>query len=183
MGERWRVLWALGLVCLSASAMAGCGAQDDTPRSEDRILEERQSLPAVFLTVKTGKRVLAPGDRTFLFDKTSGEAAWRALACPAADCPGRGSDGQPFLYIAPDLGIEVTESGARPASKAVQDPSLGYCPECWAKKNLAKAPAAELLKYANAQPYVLPESAKREAELDAELKRRIEYVNKLRGGK
>jgi hypothetical protein len=137
--------------------LASCSKKEEpVPRSRDEIFKQRLTLPALYLTAPSHKRIIAPaGLALFTKDKETGEMIWPALYCTNPDCPGR-REGEPLLFIEPDAGFA--------------------CPQCVAKRNRATESAEVRQQYINwVRPYVLPETAKKLKELDAELQNRIEY--------
>jgi len=55
------------------------------------------------------------------------------------------------------------------------------CPACWELRDPANESPREMQKYIGyVQPYTLPESAERAAELDEEQKRRIAHIEQRR---
>lgn len=152
----------LWLASGSLLLLAGCGGE---PRTTDDIFREEMELPSLYLTVKTQTRVTAPAGKGTFIDKATGEAAWPALACQNPNCPGRGANGEPVLFI--DAG---SASSTRDGAPAVE--TYGCCPACMKGVNWKSLSAAERQKYVNwVKPYELPESAKRRAELAEERKR------------
>ena len=128
--------------------------EEPAPRSRREIYKQVLELPAVYLTEKTHKRVIAPTGRgLFWVDAETGETCWPALYCTNPDCPGR-REGEPLLFIEPD------------ANHA--------CPHCMAKRKLATEPPAVRQQYINwVQTYVLPETAEKLKPLDAERQKLI----------
>ena len=131
----------------------------EAPRPRNDIYDEQAALNGVFLTENTKKVVIAPNNSTALVDEETGERCWRALACYNSQCPAKdqGQDGFPFLFICHDRAQMVA------------------CPECLTTRNLATETPAEQARYASyARAYVLPETARRVKELDAERRRAFE---------
>jgi hypothetical protein len=157
---RWlrSCLW----VAVLLGGLTSCGKKDDPPpRSRDEIFLQRLELPAVYLTAKSHKRIIErAGLPLFTKDPETGEVVWPALCCTNPDCPGR-RDGEPLLFIEPDADYA--------------------CPQCAVKRNLAAETEAVRQQYINwVRPYVLPETAEKLKQLDAELQRRVEYERIMR---
>lgn len=173
------------MLALSPLAGVGCGRPaPPPPRTRQEIFAERRALPALFLGVETGRRVIAPGDRPVLVDAESGEVCWRAMACRAPNCPGRAADGEPFLCIEadptffrkPDGGL-----GIDPARARGQPRRLGFCPKCNEIRDPATETAADAERYSQwVQPYELPENASKLAALDDEMQRRVQLERRHR---
>jgi hypothetical protein len=156
-----RSLFPLWLAAGCLFTLAGCGGE---PRTSDDIFREEMELPALYITVKTQTRVTAPAGKGMFIDPKTGEAAWPALACQNPDCPARGANGEPNLFI------DAGPSASGPAGAPAVD-SYGCCPACVKGLNWRAMAPAERQKYINwVKPYALPESEKRRAELAAERK-------------
>ena len=160
--------------------LGGCGGKDSpepTPRTRDAIFKDIQSLPTLYLTAKTNKRIIAGGDKGSgaFVDKETGEICWQAMECGNPKCPGRTGGDEPFIFITPDPGVFVESDGVtfgydikkrKPADSATG----GACPECLKNRNPKKETQAERDEYIKwIKPHLLPESAKRKKELEAEL--------------
>lgn len=145
------------------AALAALTACSRDPATRDDIFADQMNLPAVYLTAKTNKRIIAPTSLGIHVDKETGEIAWPALACNAPNCPGRGDNGEPFLFIAPDPSMIVKPDGTlgydRAASAGKPGPTLG-CPQCLKKRRLETETPEQRQQYINwVKPYVLPETA------------------------
>jgi hypothetical protein len=169
-----RCAWAAiaaGLLC----ALASC-SEPPPPRSREEIFRQRMELPALYLTAKTHKRVIAPMSRGIFEDPDSGETCWPALACTRPDCPGRGADGEPYLFIEPDTGVPLKPDGTPDYDVRTTSAQLALanaCPACAKQRDLASETEEQRRQYhAWVELYVLPETAAAIDELDAELKRR-----------
>ena len=139
------------------------------------------SLPRLYLTAQTHKRVKAPAHKGVFVDEASGEICWPARACYAPNCPGRAADGEPLVFIAPDPGVYVKPDGTfgYDPARASPDKNSGACPECLKGRNLATETDQQRQRYINwVRPYVLPETARRLEELDEERKRRLEELKR-----
>jgi hypothetical protein len=132
-------------------------------------------LPALYIT-ESGKSITASSGKGPFVDDATGEIAWPAIACNRPDCPGRKSADEPFLFISPDPAMYVAADrsikfDAERAKNA--PPHAGQCPECWKQRNLASETTDEQQQFRNwVAPYVLPQTAERLADLEAERKRR-----------
>lgn len=172
----------MSLVGLSLCAVvfAGCCGGDRQPqtRTRDEILQEQSSLPTLYLTQESRKRVTAPKSKGLFVDPDTGELCWKALACQRPDCPGRSADGEPFLFITVDPAMFAEADGTvgfDPTRKGDDDPeSRGHCPKCWEQRTPDTETAEQAQQYRDwIVPYVLPSTAARQAELEAELQRRV----------
>ncbi|MCG8585593.1 MAG: hypothetical protein MI757_12860 [Pirellulales bacterium] len=117
------------------------------------LLVEQMSLNRVFLTEKTKKVVIAPGNTQPTFE---GEKCWAAYVCTNPQCPAKdqGKDGLPFLFI------------------NTSDQRGALCPACkplWEPYKDDPDVAAHYRTFA--KQYVPPESARRQKEIDAIRKR------------
>lgn len=174
------ILWAVGL-----GGLCGCGRPaSPPPRTRQEIFTERRSLPALFLTEQTRRRVIAPGDQIVFVDPESGEMCWRAMACRAPNCPGKGPNGEPFLCIEADPTFFRKPDGSLgidPARAKSQPRKLGFCPKCNEIRDPTTETPAEAERYTQwVQPYELPENAARLAALDEEMQRRVELERRHR---
>lgn len=171
-------------IVVAAGALAGCSRPESLPRTRQEIFNERRSLPTLFLTAETRRRVIAPGDRIVFVDPESGEMCWRAMACRAPNCPGRGPNGEPFLCIEADPTFFRKADGSLgidPARAKGEPKKLGFCPKCNEIRNPATETEADLEQYAKwVQPYELPENAAKLAALEAEMQRRVELERRHR---
>jgi hypothetical protein len=146
------VAW-IGCIAL----LAGCG---DRVRPSEDIFEDQLALPAVYLTEKTHKKIIAPQGKGKFIDEKTGETCWRALTCHNPDCPREPDGDEPFLFLETDTGTTA-------------------CPKCLTKRNLKTETPRQKQQYVNwVRPYVLPETAKRQKELDEERRKLIEAMNK-----
>ena len=149
-----RARWYLWIVVV-LGGLASCHKKEEpAPRTRTEIFKQGLELPGVYLTEKTHKRVIAPTRFGLPFvDPESGETCWPALYCTNPDCPGR-REGEPLLFIKTDANYA--------------------CPHCIAKRKLAAETEAVRQQYANwVRPYVLPETAEKLKQLDAERQKRI----------
>jgi hypothetical protein len=184
-----RSFWCLSLFVV----LGGCGGGPDKPRSMEEIDQERTSLPALFLT-KSGHRVIAPGNRGVFVDEESGEIAWPAYECGNPNCPGKGENGEPAVFYWGEPRFYLKEDGAlgardfetaqdwRDALAAEGGTQEPTCPHCLKIRHIAAESQTESQQYSEwAQQHVLPETAARRKELDAERQARIDYINKRMG--
>lgn len=173
-----------------AVGVVGCGGEAEPPRPIELIAEERGRLPKLYLTEKSKKEVVAPGDRGAFVDAATGELCWPALICTNPDCPAPRdpSAARPPVFICPD---GVTQAGpdgtitqapfppkADPVQVILQRGGFPgpMCPEC-RQKHAKMDFRAYLTQYGKfVEAYVLPESAARAEELDEEEKGRSEYM-------
>jgi len=153
------------------------------PRSQDEIFLKRESLPALFITAQTRKRITAPGNKQFFIDKESQEICWRAMICFNPKCPALKTGGKPPIFINPNPSVFIKADGtigqapAR-ALKAAKAGPLVACPECLKTRTVNSESREAKEKYLSwVQPYVLPETAKHIKELEAEQKSRSEIDN------
>ncbi|HEY2760093.1 MAG TPA: hypothetical protein VGI75_05100 [Pirellulales bacterium] len=170
-------------VALELFAWCGCSKTPPSkPRTRQQIMAELTGLDQMYMTEKTNQRFISTGGKGKYYDEKLGEVCWPALCCNAPDCPGRKPDGTPYIFIEPDPGVKLKPDGTMEfnvkAAKQDRIPWDGFCPLCWAAKNLKSASAAERQKYINyVRVYELPESKKRREALEAELQHWYEYVN------
>jgi len=141
------------------------------PRSQNEIFLERESLPALFLTAQSRKRITGPGNKQFFLDKESKEICWRAMTCVNPRCPALKSGGKPPIFINPNPSVFIKPDGtigqdpAR-AMKAAKAGPLIACPECLKTRNVKNESRDSKEKYLSwVQPYVLPNTVKRIKEL------------------
>ena len=151
---------------------AACGGKAPAPQSSDEIFKERVNLPALYFTGGTHRRVIAPGSKGTHADAASKEICWLAFACHNPQCPGKGKDGAQFLFITIDPAIILKADGTLgfDATKMAHGGTHGTCPECLKKRKLDTESKAARQQYVEwARPHVLPETAKRQKELEREL--------------
>lgn len=153
------------------------------PRSQNEIFLERESLPALFFTAQSRRRITAPGNKQFFIDNESKEICWQALTCINPRCPALKSGGKPPVFINPNSSVFIKPDGtigqdpAR-AMKAAKAGPLIACPECLKIRNVKNESHDSKEKHLSwVQPHVLPETAKRIKELEAEQKSRTEMNN------
>ena len=96
------------------------------------------------------------------------------MECGNPDCPGRAAAGKLLKFITPDPTAYVKSDGTidydQKKSKEAEKMAGGACPECLKKRNLKTESNADRNKYAKwVKVHVLPESARRKEELEAEL--------------
>lgn len=150
-------------------ALIGCG--DDAPVSRDDIFLKQMELPTLYLTADTGKRITAPASKGVFVDEASGEICWPAIACHNPDCPGRGPDGELFLFVIPTPGAVGQSDGTVKIDHAKAAPAKGtdgLCPQCLRVRRPDNEPADLAQKYVNwVKPHVLPEAAEQLKEIEA----------------
>jgi hypothetical protein len=183
---RHLVVWTVFL-----TALAGCGRAP----SLREIETEKSNLEGLYISADTGKVISAPINRGVFVDEETGEICFPAYTCTNPDCPGEGEGDRPFLFIHRDVLMEVGSDGeityrdipeGTPPKKYIE--SLGghqvpTCPACLEKRNLAAETDADRAKYANfAQPYIPPETLKRQAELEELYQKRRAEIRKERRG-
>jgi len=133
------------------------------PRGLSEIDLEQRTLNGLFLSEKTGKRVIAPRNvPQFLTDEETGERCWHAYECNHPSCPGEKQQGeQHFIFV-------HTETDSQRAI---------HCPACEKIRNLQTETEAQWQKWGQfVQPYELPETLRRRAELSAERRQAIEAM-------
>lgn len=142
-------------------------------RTRDEIFQDQLELPAVYLTVDSQTRVIASQSKGLFVDETTGELAWPALACHNPDCPARGPDDEPHLFIAPNPAMYAKPDGSVGYDQSRDKmQTTGFCPECLKGRNQNRLTQQDRDNFVNwVKPHVLPETAERIKELDAERKR------------
>ena len=169
---------SLLLIAIAFGCFTSCGKEEPLPRSRDAIFLERMKLPALYMTAKSHKRIIAPAGNGMFLDKETGELCWPALACTNPDCPGR-QDGELYLFIEPDQGFYIKSDktlGYNAAAARAAPWSDGTCPKCATTRNRATESNEVRQRYVNwARPYVLPDTAEKLKTLDEELKQCIAY--------
>jgi hypothetical protein len=186
-----RLPFVLALCALFTS----CKGEPAPPRPASLITDERRSLPALYITEKTGQERILPGNTDILVDEETGEICYRAYACTRDDCPGKDKrpDGRPFLFIHIDPTLEAMPDGTvnhRKVNSAAEYERLvkqygnfllPTCTECAKTRNLKTESKEVKQEYMlSVKPYVLPETAERMKELDEEHRARIEYMKERR---
>jgi len=180
--------WRFGLLVVLLAPLAACTKTAPPPRSRAEIFEDRLRVPTLYISEKSGKRIVAEGGRVNFVDGESGEVCWMAWACHAPGCPGRGPRGEPFLCIEADAGFFAKPDGTvgyDPARSRLTPKRVGMCPQCSAVRKPEAETQQEAAEYTRlVQPHQLPESAVRLARLDEELARRVEWERRhaLPGG-
>ena len=182
MTYHWRLVWVTTLL-----ACTSCGGEQK-PRSLEEISREQMELPALYIT-ESGERVRAPGNQGVVIHESSGEIAWRSFACHNPDCPGRGRDGEPYLFPMPDPRFYVKEDGSLGSREFDSPEDWNWdqdfelaCPKCLELRNRAGESSEERLQYLEwCQLYVLPETEQRVEQLKQEYQARVEYINRRIG--
>jgi hypothetical protein len=173
------VLLVAGLL----AALASCSKEPPPPRSQDELFRQQLDLPALYLTAHSGKRVISHIGSLPFQDQETGELCWPALICTNPDCPGRGPNGGPLIFVDPDPAYYINSEGklAVDERRAVKESKLSGCPECAKHRDPAKETEKERQAYVNwVKPYVLPETAARLKELEAERQRRATFDRQQR---
>lgn len=184
-----RSMTGLGGIAILVTLL-GCGLRESAvadPKEENRkqaadaIFEKRHQLDKLYLTERTRKRIIRSGKVSVPFvDQEAGELCWPALTCVNPQCPGKGQDGFPYLFVHSDPLIKVGSDGlpAYPQIPAGQDYAQmvadagGFpdaaCPACYEKFRRGKSETPEEKdRYAGyVVEYELRESADQRGELD-----------------
>lgn len=186
MVARYRFVGVLVLL-----ALAGCQKM----RTLEEIEAEKRELPGIYFTEKTNKEIRAPEAKGLHIDPQTKEICYQPFECTNPDCPGRSPDGKGFIFIhrlaevsvGPDgqIAYEQPPAGMTYAefakSKGTHDRAM--CPKCLAQRNLQSETDEQRAQYsAWLRPYVLPETAKRRAELEAEYQEAYQALQKKRRG-
>lgn len=168
---------SLGAVAILVMAAVYWGKSPRQPMTMYEVMTERLSMPALFLTAKTGQRVIAEGDTMVFVDKKTGELCWRAMICDRKACPSKTTGDEPFLFINAHPGNFIQPDGTvgedTPLTqKAAADVTTFACPACLKTRNLKSEGNIEQQYYLNlVRPYVLPETAKKLEAMDAKVRR------------
>lgn len=168
-GRKWVfVIIGLGVVVAVLAVIYFWNASKPKPPTSLReAMAQRDELPALFLTAKTGQRVIAPSDREVFVDKKSGELCWRARMCDNEKCPSKTTGPEPFLFITSHAGMHIKPDGTlgedeKLTQKAAADVRTFACPACLKIRNLAAETDAQRMMYDGwVRVYVLPETAKK----------------------
>lgn len=151
------------------------------PRTRDEIFREKTTLPVLYLTEKTGRRLIRPDGKDYFIDKDNGEICWRAIECQNPNCPAKASNGSLHLFISPDPTVILNSDGTLGfnidrAKNADQLEQGGGCPECLKIRNLDSESTDIRDQYASYVRYhILPKTVKRLEELDEEYEHRVEW--------
>lgn len=154
------------LLLVGAVLCAGCAKRQ---RTLEEIDLERRTLPGLYITEKSRTHVIAPRNKGIFVDEATGELAYPAYACQNPDCPGRKGD-EPYLFIHGDPALKAGDNNAVVRGPPVHtgQPSP-VCPACLAERDLKNETPQQKMQYLMwARPYLLPESAARAKELEAE---------------
>jgi len=163
----------------------GATGTSGVPRSRDAIFREQLSLPRLYMTHPSHRRITASTGRGVFVDPESGELAWPALACHRPECPGRGRSGQPYLFISPDSTLYAAADGtiaadvSRSASLSHHD---GQCPMCKTQRRPGAETPQQRQQYIDwVRPHVLPAAAQRMVELERQRQHRIQVQRQQAG--
>ena len=127
---------------------------EQKPRSIEKISNEQASLNRLYMTEKTQRQIIAPTNMGLFVDQVTGENVWPAYTCHNPDCPKKGTDDEPYLFVLFDR--------SKPP----------ICPACVRAFQLSGAGHEELTPYLRwTRPYELEEKKRRVKQLDAERKR------------
>ena len=165
-----------GAGCSKEGTNTSPSKQADIDQSND-LFPERQSLPALFICVQSGKRLVAPGNKNHFLDKESGELYWRAMACHNPQCKAPSTTNAPFLFITPDPRVYLKADGSighdnTRAMKAAKTRPPIACPQCLKNRNLKKESREQKEKYVSwVKPHILPKTAQHISELEIKSKR------------
>ena len=133
------------------------------PRGLAEIDLEQRTLNGLFISEKTGKRVIAPRNvPQFLIDEETGERCWHVYECTHPNCPGKRPEGFiRYVFIHTEVDSQ----------RAI------HCPACEKIRNLRAETEAQWQQWGQyVQPYELPETLRRRAELSAERRQAIEAM-------
>ena len=159
--------------------VAACSRPLPPPRSRDEIFQDRLRVPTLYISEKSGKRIVTAGGRMNFVDQESGEVCWVAWACHAPNCPGRGPKGEPFLCIEADAGYFAKPDGTvgyDPKLSGLTPKRVGMCPQCSVIRTPASETPEQAIEYSRyVQLHQLPEAAARIKQLDEEMSRRVEW--------
>ncbi len=144
---------------LSAPAQAFHGSPPESkpetaPRPLEDISKEQLTLNRLYMTEKTHRHIIAPTNMGLFVDEVTGENVWPTYTCYNPDCPKKGTDSDPHLFILFDR--------SKPP----------ICPACVEAFQLSGAGQEELTPYLRwTRPYELEEKKRRIKQLDTERKR------------
>ena len=124
------------------------------PRSMEEISKEQLTLNRLYITEKTHRHIIAATNKGLFVDEVTGENVWPAYTCHNPDCPDKGTDENPHLFIFIDRS------------------RLPICFACFETFHLEGATQEVLAPYLRwTRPYELEEKTRRIKQLDAERKR------------
>lgn len=135
------------------------------PRGLAEIDLEQRTLNGLFLSEKTGKRVIAPRNVAyFLVDEETGERCWHAYECTHPNCPGEKNPGMNhYIFIHTEVDSQ----------RAI------HCPACEKIRNVKAETEAQWQQWGQfVQPYELPETLRRRTQLTAERRQAIESMQR-----
>jgi len=137
-------------VVFGMCAFVGCRQSEPEPLSEAESFQQQLEQPALYFTAETNTRVIAPAKERLFVDEKTGELAWPAMECGNPDCPGRGENGEPFLFIEPDPGMVIQTDGSigydPSKARAARNQVMG-CPKCLETRDLKNETAQQRQQY------------------------------------
>jgi len=167
-------------VSMLALFVAGCSEE---PRSREEIFKAQQAVDTLYFTAD-GRELIAPGaERGMTVDEATGELAFAAYQCNNPDCPEREGD-EPFLFPLPDPFAYVDEAGKPAIRQPVTEEDFETfdefiekkCPACLETRDIDSETPEQRQQYQSyVTRHITPEAREQLAELEAELKRIIEF--------
>jgi len=139
------------------------------PRSSSEVRNELLLLNSVFLSSKSGAKIIMPVNAARFQDNATGEWYLPAYTCHNPDCPAKTDhpDG-PFLFT--EVQAIKTGSSKRPS-----------CPSCLSLREPGNESVEEARRYFGfVKPYRLPHTARRIEELEDENKKRQKQRRRTR---
>lgn len=188
-----RLPFALALV--TCALCAGCSSSEEKPRPAQLIHEERRALPVLYLTEKSQQEVIRSAAEGLFVEEKTGELCYRAYYCTSPDCPNKDKteNGRPVVFIHRNPTASVGADGEiiyREVQSSAEFKRLSReqgsflaptCPACWELRDPDSETPRQTQQYINyVQPYTLPESAKRAAQLDEEHQQRLAHMKQRR---
>lgn len=131
------------------------------PRPVEEISNEQLTLNRLYMTEKTHRRIIAPTNKGLFVDEVTGENVFPAYTCNNPQCPKRGTEDDPHLFIFVDRS------------------KLPICFACFDAYKLEGATQRELHPYLLwTRPYKMKETERRVKQLDSERKRAYKKAKK-----
>ncbi len=124
------------------------------PRPVEEISKEQLTLNRLYMTEKTHRHIIAPTNMGLFVDEVTGENVWPACTCYNPDCPKKGTDSDPHLFILFDRS---------------KPPICPACVEAFQLSGAGQERLAPFLRWT--RPYELEEKKRRVKQLDTERKR------------